>query len=93
MKFQTKYRLNLHKTYFEKGYNLTNYIKYFIALFGLSSLNVRLTLIFGFVYGIACYFIGYFWVKYGFLEAEIEVGNYFNRFVKEMRKKIKGKSI
>jgi len=80
------YRFCLLKAYFEKGYALTNYVKYIIALFGLSSLNVSATLIMGFAYGVACFIIGWLWFKYNFYEAENEVGNRFNPFVKEMRK-------
>ena len=79
----------MHKAYFDKGYALTNYVKYVIALFGLSSLNVSLTLILGFTYAISCYFIGRFWINRHYYEAEIEVGNTFNKFVREMRKNYK----
>lgn len=82
------YKFALHKAYFDRGYSITNYIKYIIALFGLSSLNVKLTLFFGFIYAIACYFVGRIWYKKGIMIAEVEVGNQFNKFVKEMRRKI-----
>ena len=90
---QYKFKFNLHKTYFEKGYSLTNYVKYLIALFGLSSLNVKATLIMGFIYAVCCYFIGLIWLKFGWYEAEIEVSNYFNKFVQEMRKTYKNRKI
>lgn len=86
------YNLCLHKAYFEKGYSLTSYVKYLIALFGLSSLNVRLTMILGLIYALSCYLIGFVWYYFGFIEAEIEVSNRFNLFVKEVRRKIKKKS-
>ena len=85
MNFKTKYLINLHRTYFEKGLQLTNYIKYFIAFFGLASRDVKTTLIMGFAYAVSCYFIGLFWVKHGFFEAEQEVSNKNNKFVKELR--------
>lgn len=81
------YKLALHKAYFEKGYSLTNYVKYLIALFGLSSLNVKVTLSLGVVYAFFCYFIGLGWYRFGFIEAEIEVSNQFNLFVKQVREK------
>lgn len=83
------YNFCLFKAYFEKGYSLTNYVKYLIALFGLSSLNVKLTMILGVIYAISCLIIGYLWYKLGFIEAEIEVNNRFNLFVKEVRSKLK----
>ena len=83
------YKLCLHKAYFEKGYALTNYIKYLIALFGLSSLNVKATLSLGLGYAFFCYFIGLIWYKFRIIDAELEVSNKVNPFVREMRKKIK----
>lgn len=83
-----KFKLNLHKFYFEKGYALTNYIKYLIALFGLSSMNFRLTIILGIAYGFFCYALGFIWVYFDFYSYEIEVSNYYNPFVKEMRKEM-----
>ena len=85
MKFRTKYLINLHRAYFEKGLQLTNYVKYFIAFFGLASRDVSTTLIIGLIYAIMCYFIGFLWLKYGFFEAEQEVSNKNNLFVKELR--------
>lgn len=79
------YNFCLLKAWFEKGYGLTNYIKYIIALFGLSSLNVKATLIMGLVYGLSCFLIGWVWYHYKFIEAEHEVNNRVNPFVKEMR--------
>lgn len=83
MKF---FRFCLHKHYFEKGYGLTNYIKYLIALFGLSSLNVKSTMLMASGYSILCYFVGRWWYTSKAISAEIEVGNRVNPFVKEMRK-------
>jgi len=89
MKFKTKYKLCLTKRYFDTGYSLTNYMKYFIAFFGLASRDIQTTMIIGFSWVFACFFIGWIWIKYKFIEAEQEVTNQFNLFVKEMRKKIK----
>ena len=83
------YKFALIKAYFDKGYGTTSYFKYAIALFGLASLQTLTTLIIFFFYGISCFFIGWLWYKYGFAEAEQEVSNRFNLFVKEMRRKIK----
>jgi hypothetical protein len=75
----------LYKAYFEKGYSLTNYVKYVIALFGLTSLNLKLTMIFAGIYALSCFVIGWAWYHYGLIYAEMEVSNRFNLFVKEMR--------
>ncbi len=81
------YKFCLLKSYFDRGYQLTSYAKFLIALVGIATLNVKLTLILGVIYGILCFFLGWGWYKFGFVTAEAEVGNRFNLFVKEMRKK------
>ena len=84
------YKLCLHKGYFEKGLSITNFFKYFIALFGVTNYayvsNVNLTIILLFGYLVGCYFLGWLWFNRGFFQAEIEVSNQFNLFVEEMRK-------
>jgi len=90
MKLNTRaYKFCLLKAYFDKGYGLTSYIKYMIAFFGLASRSVNTTLKIGFVYGISCFIIGWLWYKYDLILAEAEVGNRYNLFQREMRKKIK----
>ena len=83
------YKLMLYKAYFEKGYALTNYVKYFILLFGVLEAvkiqSVYKTLLFAFLYGIACFFIGWVWYNYGLITSELEVNNQFNLFVQEVR--------
>ena len=79
------YRFCLLKAYLDKGVGLTNYFKYFMALFALASMDVKTTLIICFIYAIFCFALGYFWYKYDFIEGENEVSNRFNPFVKEMR--------
>lgn len=83
------YKFCLIKAYFDKGLGLTNYVKLAIGYFGIASLNVKATLIIAAIYFVFCFGIGWFWYKLKFIEAEIEVGNRFNLFVKEMRKKQK----
>ena len=82
------YRFCKHLTYFETGYSKTNYIKYVIALFGLSSLNVSVTMWAAFIYAFICYGVGVIWFTQGFADAQIEVVNKHNLFVKQMRKGI-----
>ena len=79
------FRLLMWKRYFDTGYNLTSYIKYAVALFGLSSLNVSATLVIAFVYGVACFIIGYLWFAFKFVEVDNEISNRFNLFTREMR--------
>ena len=93
MKFKTKYKLMLLKGYFDKGYGITSYLKYLIAFFALASRDIKTTLIVGVVYGIFCFFFGYFWYKYDWTTAEMEVSNTFNKFVKEMRNKFKHRKV
>ena len=81
--FQIKF--NLHKTYFDIGYGLTQYFKYLILLFGVASLNVKSTMFIAVVYAIGCYILGWAWLHSGFFSAAIEIGNMFNPFVTEMR--------
>ena len=80
------FRFCTHLTYFETGYGKTNYIKYLIALFGLSSLDISTTMWAAFFYAIICYFVGRMWYLKGFAIAQQEVSNKFNLFVKQMRK-------
>lgn len=89
MKFQTKYKILLFKSYFDKGYGVTNYLKYFIAFFALASLNVKQVIWISFFYGILCWFVGYWWYKYDWIIAEIEIGNKYNLFVQDIRKRLK----
>ena len=87
------YRFCLYKTYFEQGYNITNYVKYLIILGGLqegfSTNRLTFTFIVAFVYAISCFFIGWGWYKFRFIDAEIEVRNKVDPFVREMREKFK----
>ena len=75
------------KIYFDTGWGLTSYLKYLIALFGISTLNVKATLIIAFFYGIGCYVLGRIWYKYRIVDIEHEISNRFNPFVGEMREK------
>ena len=80
-----RFKFILCKRYFDQGYGMTSYLKYIIALFGISSLDVKSTLIMGFAYAIFCFMVGFLWFKFGFFEIDTEISNRFNRFVREMR--------
>jgi len=82
---QKKYKLLLLKAYFDKGLGLTNYIKYMIAFFGIASLNAKVTLILGIVYGVLCFIVGWVWFRFRLVEVEKEIENKYNLFVTEMR--------
>ena len=85
-------RLCLWKAYFEKGLSLTNYVKYIVALFGMAEVidgNFNTALVIMIIYAVNCFVLGWAWFRLGLMDAEHEVYNRFNPFVKEMRKKIK----
>ena len=88
------YKLALLKAYFEKGYAMLSYPKYVLFLMGLGDViandgDYNRVLIIGFLVGLACFLLGWICYKYNFVDAEIEVGNRFNPFVKEMRNEFK----
>lgn len=85
------YRLLLWKAYFDKGLNITNYIKYFIGLFALFSfwrdIPMEIALIAATLYVAVCPIIGWAWYKYELVETENEIQNRFNPFQREVREK------
>lgn len=93
MKFNTKYKLLLWKTYVDRGRGLTSYFNELFLLFGFWQISSRanpLWLIATiFFYVVLCFVIGWAYFKYGWEIADKEVQNRYNLFVKEMRKKFK----
>ena len=89
MKFNTKLRLLLLKYYFDKGFALTNNIKYLIGLFALYEVikldNVKITVVLGAIWVCISFLIGWWWYRKDWNSAEIEIQNRINPFVKEMR--------
>lgn len=85
MKFQVKLDICLWKRYFEIGYNITNYLKYLVIVFGFTTQDLKNTFIIAGVYVVVCFIVGYFWLNSDMYKAELEVTNRFNPFVKEMR--------
>jgi len=79
------YKFALVKSYFDKGYAITSPVKLLIALFGIASLDVEKTLLLGIIYIACCFVVGYIWYNRGIVEAEQEVDNKHNLFVKQMR--------
>jgi len=86
--FRLQYLFCLHKAYLDKGWALTNYIKYIIVIVGVTTQDLKTTLAIGAVYAILCYIGGWLWFKSNMVRAESEVGNRFNYFVEEVRDKI-----
>ena len=86
------YRFVLYKKYFETGYSNSHFLFKMLALFGIASQEVGITLSLGFLYAIFCMITGWLWYKFHFMEAENEVNNQFNPFVKEMRSDLRDKS-
>jgi hypothetical protein len=83
------YKAMLWKEYFDKGYGVTSYVKWIIALTGLTTRSFALTMALFALYGLLCFGIGKLWYKYGLVNAEHEVQNVVNPFVKEVREKLK----
>ena len=76
----------LHKRYFDTGMSVTNYLKYPLVLLGIAIPNINYIIIVSIAYAVFCYFLGWWWLNKGMTEAETEVSNRYNPFVKEMRK-------
>jgi len=78
----------LHKRYFDTGMAVTNYLKYPLVLLGIAKPRVDLILFFSFFYAFGCYILGWWWLNRGMCDAENEVTNKFNPFVKQVRQKL-----
>ena len=89
MRFDTKVRIATHKAYFERGSGIisTMKINYVVAAVFLVSMEAGIISVV--VYGIGSYVLGRLWFWCGMVEAETEVSNLFNKFVKEMRSNYK----
>lgn len=73
------------KAYFDKGMDILNYGKYVIAALGIALDSIKSLLIIAFIFAIVAYVVGFIWFKMKFVDAEVEVYNRANPFVKEMR--------
>ena len=83
------YKFCLHKRYFDQGYGMMSYLKVLLALTGVGGLfagiHVGIVIAGGVLFGIACYVVGRAWFHFNFVDAEVEVTNRINPFVREMR--------
>lgn len=87
-----KINVLIWKKRFEIGYGLTSLPKWIVAVFGVGEVvnkNYTVVLVGACIFTALCVIVGWAWMKYGWYEAEIEIGNMYNLFVKEMRKKLK----
>ena len=88
-----KFNFLILKYWFDVGFGWTNYVKYFIALFGISSLNVKATLIIAFLYGVLCFILGFLLCKYKWIDVQNDISNMYNPFVSEMRNSIRKRKV
>ena len=85
MKF---FKFALHKRYFDTGRGVIDYLKYPLVLLGLAIPNVKIIIAVAGIYAIISYILGWWWVNKGMMDAENEVSNKFNPFVREVRRKL-----
>ena len=89
------YRIALAEAYFQRGFGKLNLVKYALALIGIDVLikgvSIYWVFLAGFIYCIVCYLLGRLLFKIKYIDAEIEVINNINPFVKEMRNSVKRK--
>ena len=86
------YKFALIKRWFDIGYGISSWFKYIVVLVGfdavMKQVDMKWILLGGVIYALACFLVGYLWIKLGILEAEQEVSNVYNLFVKQMRRKV-----
>lgn len=87
------YRTLLYKAYFDKGFNITNYFKYLLLLFGWATDDVKATIIIGVAWVIVCFIVGKIWFHYRLVDTEQEIFNRFNPFQIEVRKYLKKRKV
>ena len=84
-----KIKICLWKAYFDNGINLTSYFQWIIAYWGITTQDMKSTFIFAVFYALFCFFLGWLWIRKGMYDANNEIANRFNPFVREVRKKLK----
>jgi len=90
MNFEIKYKLCLLKAFFDKGYGLSSFPKWVVAVFGVGEVvkrNYVIVLLGAFLFAVFCLLIGWIWYNFNWIRAEAEVGNRYNLFQEQLRKK------
>lgn len=90
-KFGWKSHLLLYKKYFDTGYGHMHYLKLIITVFGVSWLlegGYTKTIFWLVAYAGWCYLFGWVWIKWHWLEADMDLNNYFDVFVRQVRRKL-----
>lgn len=86
--FEGKVHLQLQRNYVNYGKANFGFLWEFILLIGIVSNNAKAALYIGIIFYFICYFVGRYLYKHRWLEADIEAGNRYNPFIREMRDKI-----
>jgi hypothetical protein len=86
-------KVALHKRYFDTGFGVLNYLKYPLVLMGFAIPKVKLIIVVAVLYAMFCYILGWWWLNDGMMDAETEVSNRYNPFIKEMREYLKEKDL
>ncbi len=84
-----QYQLYLYKAYFDEGWNICNYAKYPLFIFGWATKDVKTTIIIGIALALFCFFFGRYLYINGYMDAKNEVMNNYNPFQREVREKLK----
>lgn len=83
-----KFHFLIWKRYFDQGYSITNYIKYLVAVVGVTTGDLGTTVWLAVGYTLACFLVGWVWYNYDFMWVDNEIGNQYNPFVGEVRNAI-----
>jgi hypothetical protein len=90
------YKALLWWNYYGCGYGMTNIISKILMVAGigavLEGMSSTTIILYGMLYVAICVLIGWAWFKFGFAEADAEVKNNYNLFVKQVRGKIRSKT-
>jgi len=79
------YKFLMQKFYFDKGYSLTNYFKWAMAAIGFASRDMEMTIVMAGCYALGCYILGRIWAWRKWVQVEVEIQNYFNPYIDDMR--------
>lgn len=85
------YKFCLFKAYFDKGLSLMAYPTKALMVLGIGAVaqnySLRNVVIVTIAYALFCFVLGKLWFKFKIVDAEHEVMNNVNPFVREMRSK------